>query len=113
MPLVVCLVVLAVPMLDKLKIDDVVGAIPAHLVCGIWGTMAVPLTNGDASFGGQLVGVIAIGIFVSVASAIVWTVLKVTMGLRPSDEEELMGLDRAELGMEAWPEFGSGGSQRI
>jgi len=107
------LVVLAVPMLDKLKIDDVVGAIPAHLVCGIWGTMAVPLTNGDASFGGQLVGVVAIGIFVSVASAIVWTVLKVTMGLRPSEEEELMGLDRAELGMEAWPEFGSGGSQRI
>jgi Amt family ammonium transporter len=107
------LVVVAVPLLDKLKIDDVVGAIPAHLVCGIWGTMAVPLTNSDASFGGQLVGVIAIGAFVSIASVIVWMGLKLTIGVRASEEDEQMGLDRAELGMEAYPEFGAAGSQRI
>ena len=107
------LVVVSVPLLDKLKIDDVVGAIPAHLVCGIWGTIAVPLSNSDASFGGQLVGIIAIGLFVSIASAIVWTALKLTIGVRADEEDEVMGLDRAELGMEAYPEFGSSGSQRI
>ena len=102
------LVVVTVPLLDKLKIDDVVGAIPAHLVCGIWGTLAVPITNSDASFGGQIVGIIAIGLFVSIASAIVWTVLKVTVGVRATEEDEELGLDRAELGMEAYPEFGRG-----
>lgn len=102
------LVVIAVPLLDKLKIDDVVGAIPAHLVCGIWGTLAVPITNSDASFGGQIVGIIAIGLFVSIASAIVWMLLKVTVGVRASEEDEDLGLDRAELGMEAYPEFGRG-----
>lgn len=102
------LVVIAVPLLDKLKIDDVVGAIPAHLVCGIWGTLAVPITNSDASFGGQIVGIIAIGLFVSITSAIVWMILKVTVGVRASDEDEELGLDRAELGMEAYPEFGRG-----
>jgi ammonium transporter, Amt family len=102
------LVVVAVPLLDKLKIDDVVGAIPAHLVCGIWGTLAVPITNSDASFGGQIVGIIAIGLFVSITSAIVWMILKVTVGVRASEEDEELGLDRAELGMEAYPEFGRG-----
>ncbi|PJK29042.1 ammonium transporter [Minwuia thermotolerans] len=106
------LVVLAVPLLDKLKIDDVVGAIPAHLVCGIWGTLVVPVSNSDASFGGQIVGIIAIGLFVSIASAIVWFALKATIGVRADEEDEDMGLDRAELGMEAYPEFGAG-SQRI
>ena len=102
------LVVIAVPLLDKLKIDDVVGAIPAHLVCGIWGTLAVPITNSDASFGGQIVGIIAIGLFVSITSAIVWMALKVTVGVRVTEEDEELGLDRAELGMEAYPEFGRG-----
>ncbi|MDF1722737.1 MAG: ammonium transporter [Minwuia sp.] len=102
------LVVVAVPLLDKLKIDDVVGAIPAHLVCGIWGTLAVPITNSDASFGGQIVGIVAIGLFVSIASAIVWMILKVTVGVRASEEDEELGLDRSELGMEAYPEFGRG-----
>ncbi|MEC9347543.1 MAG: ammonium transporter [Pseudomonadota bacterium] len=102
------LVVVAVPLLDKLKIDDVVGAIPAHLVCGIWGTIAVPLSNSDATFGGQLVGIIAIGLFVTIASTIVWLVLKYTIGIRASEEDEVLGLDRAELGMEAYPEFGRG-----
>lgn len=108
------LVVVTVPLLDKLKIDDVVGAIPAHLVCGIWGTMVVPLsyTNaiapneaGDPSYLGQLVGVVLTGVFVMIASSIVWYVLKLTIGVRPSAEEEEMGLDKAEIGLEAYPEF--------
>ena len=99
------IVVFAVPLLDKLRIDDVVGAIPVHLIAGIWGTLAVALTNGDASFGTQLIGILTVGVFTFVVSWIVWTVLKVTMGIRVSEEEELAGLDNAELGMEAYPEF--------
>ena len=99
------LVVVTVPLLDRLKIDDVVGAIPAHLVCGIWGTMIVPLSNTDASFVGQFVGVALTGIFVCIASAIVWTLLKVTLGVRVSDEDQMIGLDKAEVGLEAYPEF--------
>ena len=106
------IIIFAVPMLDKLKIDDVVGAIPVHLLSGIWGTMAVPLTNSDASFMAQAVGVGSIGAFVIVSSLIVWTILKVTIGLRPSQEDEVNGLDMAEIGLEAYPEFGAG-SQRI
>jgi Amt family ammonium transporter len=102
------LVVLAIPMLDKLKIDDVVGAIPVHLVCGIWGTIAVVLSNGDASIGTQLIGIGAIGGFVLISSAVVWFVLKMTIGVRPTEEEEAIGLDRSECGMEAYPEFGRG-----
>ncbi|PCI42355.1 MAG: ammonium transporter [Rhodospirillaceae bacterium] len=102
------IVVFAVPFLDKLKIDDVVGAIPAHLFCGIWGTLAVPLTNAEASFGTQLIGIAAIGAFVIVSSAIVWTLLKVTIGIRVSQEEEMLGTDKVELGLEAYPEFGRG-----
>jgi len=103
------IVVFAVPMLDKLKIDDVVGAIPAHLLCGIWGTLAVPLTNANASFIVQLTGVAAVGAFVIVTSTIVWMILKVTVGIRCSEEAETIGLDKAELGLEAYPEFGQGG----
>ncbi len=102
------LVVFSVPLLDKLKIDDVVGAIPVHLVCGIWGTIAVVFTNGDASLGTQLYSIIVVGIFVSVSSAIVWFILKAVMGIRVSEEEEINGLDMAELGMEAYPEFSKG-----
>jgi len=104
------IVVFAVPMLDKLKIDDVVGAIPVHLLAGIWGTMVVPLTNGDATFYAQAVGVISVGIFVSVSSAIVWLILKASIGIRVSPEEELEGLDKGEVGVEAYPEFARGGS---
>ncbi len=99
------IVVFAVPMLDKLKIDDVVGAIPVHLIAGIWGTLAVALTNSDASFGTQLFGIVTVGVFTFVVSWIVWSILKVTIGIRVSEEEELAGLDNAELGMEAYPEF--------
>ncbi len=102
------IVVLVVPLLDRLKIDDVVGAIPVHLVAGIWGTMAVPLTNGDASFLAQAIGISAYALFAIVTSSIVWIVLKYTIGLRPTLEEEAMGLDKAEVGLEAYPEFGSG-----
>jgi len=102
------IVVFAIPMLDKLKIDDVVGAIPVHLMAGIWGTMAVPFTNGDASFATQAIGVVSIGAFVIVASSIVWFALKATVGLRLDEEAEVMGADRTELGLEAYPEFGHG-----
>ncbi len=101
------IVVFAVPFLDKLKIDDVVGAIPVHLVAGIWGTIAVVFTNSDASLGTQLYGIIVVGVFTIVASAVLWMILKVTMGIRVSEEDEINGLDMSELGMEAYPEFKS------
>jgi Amt family ammonium transporter len=105
------LAVFAVPVLDKLKIDDVVGAIPVHLVAGIWGTLAVGIF-GSGSFVAQLTGVVAVGVFVTAVSFVVWYVLKATIGIRVSAEEEEMGLDRAELGLEAYPEFGRG-SQKL
>ncbi len=106
------IVVFTVPLLDKMKIDDVVGAIPVHLVAGIWGTLAVPFTNSDSNFGAQILGIVSIGVFVTVASLIVWMILKVTIGIRPTEEQEANGLDQTECGMEAYPEFGVG-SQRI
>lgn len=102
------IVVFAVPMLDKFKIDDVVGAIPVHLLAGIWGTLAVPLTNSDASFGTQIYGILVIGIFAAVTTAIVWFILKLVVGIRVSEEAEIAGLDTAELGMEAYPDFTKG-----
>ena len=102
------LVVLSVPALDKLKIDDVVGAIPAHLVCGIWGTLIVSWTNTGVPIVAQATGVVAIGAFVFISSAIVWTILKFTVGIRVSEEEEIEGLDLGELGLEAYPEFKKG-----
>jgi Amt family ammonium transporter len=102
------IVVLGVPLLDRLKVDDVVGAIPAHLFCGIWGTLAVPISNGDASFAAQALGIGAIGIFTFLASLIVWAAIKATIGIRIAEEDEEAGIDQAELGMEAYPEFGPG-----
>ncbi|NVO26071.1 ammonium transporter [Donghicola sp. C2-DW-16] len=99
------LVVFVVPLLDKLKFDDVVGAIPVHLVCGIWGTIAVVFTNPDASIATQLYGILVVGVFTVVVSGIVWFILNLVMGLRVSEEDEINGLDKAELGMEAYPEF--------
>ena len=101
------IVVFTVPLLDKLKIDDVVGAIPVHLFAGIWGTLAVGIF-GAGNIGIQIVGILAIGAFVSITSAIVWYALKLTIGIRVSEEEEDLGLDKAELGLEAYPEFGRG-----
>ncbi|MEQ9327620.1 MAG: ammonium transporter [Rhodospirillales bacterium] len=99
------LVVIAVPLLDKLKIDDVVGAISVHLVAGIWGTLAVLISNPDATFLGQIYGIVGVGAFMIVTSSILWFALKLTIGIRVSEEDEELGLDRAELGMEAYPEF--------
>jgi Amt family ammonium transporter len=105
------LVVVAVPLVDKLKIDDVVGAISAHLVCGIWGTLAVGIF-GEGDLIEQIIGIVAIGAFMVITSSIVWLALKMTIGIRTSEEDEANGLDMAELGLEAYPEFGRG-SQRM
>jgi len=99
------LVVLAVPLFDKLKIDDVVGALSVHLVAGVWGTLAVPFTDSGASFLVQLIGVLATGAFVVITSSIVWLALKYTMGIRVSEEDEMLGCDSSEIGMEAYPDF--------
>ena len=101
------IVVFTVPLLDKLKVDDVVGAIPVHLLAGIWGTIVVPVTNDGASFGTQIIGIVAMGAFAFITSFIVWTILKVTIGVRVSPEDEMTGLDVAEIGVEAYPEFSS------
>ena len=95
---------LAIKGLEKIKIDDVVGAIPAHLVCGIWGTLAACIAGG-AKFHVQLIGILAIGAFVFVTSLIVWKLLDMAMGLRVSTEAERLGQDTAELGIETYPEF--------
>ncbi len=103
------IVVFVVPLLDKLKIDDVVGAIPVHLVAGLWGTFAVPFYTADTSFVTQITGFVAIGAFTFIVSGVVWLILKATMGgIRVSEEDEINGLDMAELGMEAYPEFKAG-----
>ena len=99
------IVVFTVPMLDKLRIDDVVGAIPVHLFAGIWGTLAVVLSNSDANIVSQVIGILAIGAFMAGASAIIWAILKMTMGIRVNEEAEISGLDTSELGMEAYPDF--------
>ena len=102
------IVVFAVPMLDRMKIDDVVGAIPVHLIAGFWGTMVVPVHTEGTSFATQLLGFAAIGAFVFLASLVVWLILKAAGGIRVSEEDEIMGLDMSELGMEAYPEFARG-----
>lgn len=99
------IVVLTVPLLDKIRIDDVVGAIPVHLIAGFWGTMVVPVYTADTSFLTQLIGFASIGGFVFVTSLIVWFVLRAAGGIRVSEEAEIAGLDVSELGMEAYPEF--------
>jgi Amt family ammonium transporter len=105
-------VVFSVIALDKLKIDDPVGAISVHGVVGFLGLMLVPITNpltedGGASFSGQLIGAATIFVWVFLASLLVWIVLKYTVGLRVSEEEEFAGVDMSECGMEAYPEFAS------
>tara|TARA_R110002049_G_scaffold117332_3_gene270643 strand:- start:35212 stop:36519 length:1308 start_codon:yes stop_codon:yes gene_type:complete len=102
------IVVFAVPFLDKLKIDDVVGAIPVHLIAGFWGTLVVPVYTADTSFVTQIIGFATVGAFVFIVSMVVWVILKSTMGIRVSEENEINGLDMSELGMEAYPEFSNG-----
>ncbi len=104
------LVVFSIITLDKLKIDDPVGAISVHGTVGLLGLLLVPVTNGEnSSFGGQLLGAATIFIWVFVASGLVWFALKAIMGIRVSEEEEYEGVDLSECGMEAYPEFGPGG----
>ena len=99
------LAVLATPLLDRIKIDDVVGAIPVHLAAGLWGTLAVPLTNPAATLSAQLTGIAAVGLFVILFSAAIWLALKWTIGLRLSQAEEALGIDKVELATMAYPEF--------
>eukprot|EP00003_Mantamonas_plastica_P030622 TRINITY_DN7686_c0_g2_i1.p2 TRINITY_DN7686_c0_g2~~TRINITY_DN7686_c0_g2_i1.p2 ORF type:complete len:423 (+),score=75.96 TRINITY_DN7686_c0_g2_i1:673-1941(+) len=99
------LVVLSIVTMDKLRIDDPVGAISVHGVCGLLGLLLVPVTNDGVSFSGQIIGAITIFVWVFVASLVVWGILKAVMGLRVSEEEEYEGVDLSECGMEAYPEF--------
>ena len=101
------IVVFSVLALDKLKIDDPVGAISVHGVVGIWGLLAVCLTNNDATLTAQLMGIVVIFLWVFISSLIVWSIIKLVMGLRVSEEEEYEGVDISECGMEAYPEFTS------
>jgi ammonium transporter, Amt family len=113
------IVVLSVPLLDKLKIDDVVGAIPVHLFAGIWGTLVVALTvRGEHQDGteftfmeqlfAQIYGIGLTAVFVVAASAVVWLAIKAVFGMRVDQEAEIVGLDKSELGMEAYPDFTRG-----
>ncbi|MFB1488613.1 MULTISPECIES: ammonium transporter [unclassified Thiocapsa] len=99
------IVVFAIVTMDKLRVDDPVGAISVHGVVGMWGLMAVPITNSDASFAAQAIGLGTILGWVFVTSFIVWLILKLIMGIRVSEEEEYEGVDIGECGLEAYPEF--------
>ncbi len=101
------IVVFSIVFMDKVKIDDPVGAISVHGVVGLWGLLAVPLTNPDASFSAQIIGAATIFVWVFVTSFIVWSILKMVMGIRVTEEEEAEGVDLVECGMEAYPEFSS------
>ena len=96
------IVVYGTKLLFSLKIDDVVGAIPAHLFAGIWGTLIVPATNPDASFSAQLIGVLAVNVFIFIVAYIVWSIMKATVGLRLSKEAEVKGTDVSETGVIAY-----------
>lgn len=99
------IVVFSILALDKAKLDDPVGAISVHGVVGLFGLLVVPMTNGDSTVSGQIIGAMTIFVWVFVTSSIVWLALKYTMGIRVSEEEEYAGVDIAECGMEAYPEF--------
>ena len=99
------IIVFSVPLLDKLKIDDVVGAISVHGIAGIWGTLAVVLSNPDAVFGTQILGIVSICLFTFIVSYIAWLLLDMLMGVRVGEESEIEGLDKTELGIEAYPDF--------
>jgi Amt family ammonium transporter len=99
------LVVGSIVLLDKLRIDDPVGAISVHGTCGIWGLLAVCFTNSDATLSAQLMGISAIFLWTFVVGGIAWMVIKLVMGLRISEEEEIAGSDISEIGIEAYPEF--------
>ncbi|HHJ21210.1 MAG TPA: ammonium transporter, partial [Gammaproteobacteria bacterium] len=99
------LVVFSIITLDKLKLDDPVGAISVHGVVGMWGLLAVVLSNPDATLGAQLYGLAVIFVWVFATSIVTWLIIKLVMGIRVSEEEEYEGVDIGECGMEAYPEF--------
>jgi len=97
--------VMSIITLDRLRIDDPVGAISVHGIVGIWGLLAVPLNNDDASLGVQVIGMLAIFFWVFVTSLLVWYVIKLSLGIRVDAEHEYEGVDISECGLEAYPEF--------
>jgi len=99
------IIVFSVPMLDRFKVDDVVGAISVHGIAGIWGTLAVVISNPKASLGTQLIGIVSICLFTFIVSYVAWLILDKLMGARVSEESEVEGLDKMELGIEAYPDF--------
>ena len=99
------IVVFSIVALDKMKIDDPVGAISVHGVAGVWGLFAVLLSNSDATMGAQLLGIVSIFAFTFIVSLVIWLILKAVIGIRVSEEEEEAGVDASEMGMEAYPEF--------
>jgi len=99
------LVVFSIVFMDKLKIDDPVGAISVHGSCGLLGLLLVPITNDGVSFSGQIIGALTIFVWVFVTSLIMWSILKAVLGIRVSEEEEATGCDVSECGLEAYPEF--------
>ena len=99
------IVVFSIVTLDKLKLDDPVGAISVHGVAGLWGLIAVVFSNSDASIGAQLYGALVIFVWTFVMAMIAWFIIKLVIGIRVSEEDEMEGIDIAECGMEAYPEF--------
>ncbi|MEM7524963.1 MAG: ammonium transporter, partial [Pseudomonadota bacterium] len=99
------MVVIMVPLLDRMRLDDVVGAVPVHLGAGVWGGLVAGVTHPDGDVVSQLLGIVIIGLFVFASSALVWMLLQATIGLRFDVEAEAEGLDESELGMEAYPDF--------
>jgi Amt family ammonium transporter len=103
------IVVFSIIGFDKLKIDDPVGALSVHGVVGIWGLLAVCISNDDSTLTAQLIGIVTIFAFVFISSFIAWTIIKLVMGIRVTEEEEYQGVDYSECGMEAYPEFTNSG----
>ncbi|MEM8844052.1 MAG: ammonium transporter [Pseudomonadota bacterium] len=99
------IVVFSIVTMDKIRIDDPVGAISVHGVCGLWGLIAVVFSNPDAGIGTQLYGAVVIFAWTFIVSLIVWGILKMTIGIRVSEEDEMEGVDYSECGIEAYPEF--------
>ncbi len=102
------IVAVGVPALDRMKLDDVVGAVPVHLFAGVWGTLAVCLTNPDASLGAQVIGILAIGLFTFAFSLLAWYGVKLVLGIRLDEDDEMHGSDVMEVGVVSYPEFVSG-----
>jgi Amt family ammonium transporter len=105
------IVVFSVVVLDRIRVDDPVGAISAHGTAGVWGLLAVPLTNADAGFGAQAIGALTIFVWTFIASAVVWGILRAVVGIRVSEEQEFTGVDVSECGLEAYPEFTTAGNK--